>query len=114
MKERVQRVNHLIRRELGQILLREVDFPEGVLVTITRVDVSPDLNQAKVYVSAIPEDKGKEVLTILNKLIYSLQQKLNNKLNIRPMPKIAFFKEKQTIEAARVEELLEKIKKEDE
>ena len=95
-------------------MLREVDFPEGSLVTITRVDTSPDLNQSKVYVSTIPEQKSGEVLAILKKQIYFLQQELNKKLNMRPMPRIAFLEEKKTQEAGRVEELLEEIKKEDE
>lgn len=114
MKERVLRVNSLIQQELGKILLKEVDFPDGVLVTVTRVDTSQDLNQSKVYISTIPEQKSGEVLTILKKQVYSLQQYLNKKLNMRPMPRISFVEEKKTREAGRIEELLEEIKKEDE
>ncbi len=110
MAERIPRVNQLIREELGKILHREIEFPEGALVTITRVEASPNLIQAKVYISTMPENKKEEVLAILRKTLYSSQQKLNKKINMRPMPKIIFVEEETTVEAARIEEILEEIK----
>jgi len=112
MVERIPRVNRLIREELSQILLKEVDFPENVLVTVTRVETSPDLNQAKAYISVMPAQRSEEVLNILNRTIYFIQQKLNKKLNMRPLPRLLFSKEEKTREAGRIEEILEKIKKE--
>lgn len=113
MNQRIQRVNQLIKKELSQIILREIGFPKNALVTITRVDSSPNLIQTKVYVSVIPEDKIEDVLEILEKSIYDLQQILNKRLNMRPVPKIKFVMEKETVEAGRIEELLEEIKKND-
>ncbi|MBI2042440.1 MAG: 30S ribosome-binding factor RbfA [Candidatus Nealsonbacteria bacterium] len=110
MAERIPRVNQLIRKELGKILHREVEFPEGVLVTITRVETSSNLIQTRVYISTMPEIKGGEVLAILRTALYNLQQKLNKKINMRPMPKIIFIEEQATVEAARVEELLDEMK----
>lgn len=106
------RVNQLIKKELSQILLREVDFPERVLVTVTRVECSAGLSQAKVYISSLPKDKIQDILQILNKLIFFLQQKLNKRLKMRPIPKIIFAEEEKTKEAGRVEELLENIHEE--
>ena len=114
MAERLLKINQLIRKELGRILHREVEFPEGVLVTITRVEVSPDLNQVRVYISAMPENKEREVFTVLKKSLYILQQRLNKKLNMRPLPRIIFKREEQIREAGRIEELLEKIKSKNE
>lgn len=111
MTRRIQRVNQLIKKELSQLLLREVDFPEGVLVTITRVETSANLFQAKVYISAMPEEKLSKVLQILDKLIYFLQQRLNKRLKMRPIPRIIFMEEKATKEAGRLEEILEEIHK---
>jgi len=68
MAERIPRVNQLIQEELGKILHREIEFPEDVLVTITRVEASPNLIQ------------------------------------------IIFVAEETTMEAARIEEILEEIK----
>lgn len=111
MVERIQRVNQLIRKELSQILFREVDFPNNSLVTITRVENSRNLKQANIYISVIPESKTSNVLQILEKLIYYLQQRLNKRLKMRPLPRIRFIEEKKTKEAGKVEELLEKIRK---
>jgi len=110
MSLRIQRVNQLIKKELSQIIFREMDFPEKVLVTLTRVEASSNLEQAKIYISVIPQEKGREVLEMLNKSIYYLQQKLNQRLKMRPIPRIVFVEERKTAEAGRIEELLEKIK----
>jgi len=109
---RVEKVNSLIKKELGKIILKEIDLPPEILLTITRVEASSNLFQAKVFVSVMPEEKTEEIFKILNQNIFSLQQRLNKKLKMRPVPKISFVKEKRTVEAGRVEELLRKIKKE--
>lgn len=113
MARRIEQVNQLIKKELSQIILREIDFPEDVLVTITRVETSGNIFESKVYVSSIPADKSKEVLNILNRNIYELQQMLNHRLKMRPIPKIIFREETETHLAGRVEEILTKIKKHD-
>lgn len=108
MSKRIQRINELLKRELGQILLREVEFPQGVLATITQVETSSDLREAKISISVMPEIKREKVLQILNRQIYNLQQKINKKLRMRPVPRIKFQEEKEVKQAARIEELLEK------
>lgn len=110
MSKRIQRVNQLIKRELSQILLREVDFPKDTLVTVTRIETSVDLNQVRVFFSVMPENQTPDVLKILNRKIYTIQQILNKRLKMRPIPRIKFIEEKETKEAGRIEELLEKIK----
>jgi len=113
MSNRISRVNHLVQQELSQIILKEFDFPLGLFVTLTRVETSSNLIQAKVYISVMPEEKTKEILQILNRQIYQLQQKLNKRLKMRPVPRIKFLEEKKTSEAHRIEEILEKIKNEE-
>lgn len=110
MSNRIQRVNQLIKKEFSRILLREMDFPPNILVTVTRVETSANLQETKVYISTIPENQASRILKILNKQIYFLQQRLNRRLEMRPIPRIKFLEEKETKEAGRIEELLEKIK----
>jgi ribosome-binding factor A len=112
MGKRIERVNQLIKEELSGIILREIELPAGILLTLTRVETSVDLNQTKVFISVIPENKRKRVLKALEKSIYDLQQKLNKRLNMRPVPRIWFVEEKETAEAGRIEEILEELKKE--
>ncbi|HOC53665.1 MAG TPA: 30S ribosome-binding factor RbfA [Candidatus Pacearchaeota archaeon] len=108
---KIEKVNAFIQKELGNIILKEVDIFPGILLTITRVDTSANLIEVKVYVSVLPEDQSKEVMDLLNRKIYFIQQVLNKKLKIRPVPKIIFKKESKTGEASRIEELLMEIDK---
>ncbi len=110
MSDRILRVNQLLRREVSQLLLKEVDLPQGILATVTRVETTANLYEAKIYVSVIPEEETKRVLYVLGKKIYYLQQKLNKKLNMRPMPRIRFLAEKGTAKAGRIEKILEELK----
>ena len=110
VKNRILQINELMQRELGAILLRGVDFPENTIATITRVNASPNLQQAKVYISVMPEGKTKEVLKTLQRDIYAIQQQLNKRLKMRPVPKIKWVWETQTAEAQKIEQLLDEIK----
>lgn len=111
MTWRVQRINEVIKEELSKIILREIDFPDNTLVTITRVDTTSNLIKTKVYVSTLPDKNAEKVLKILNSRVYFLQKTINKKLRMRPVPQIEFKEEVKTKEAGEIEELLEKIKK---
>lgn len=111
MSKRILRVNQLIQKELSKIILREIDFPPRVLVTLTRVETSLDLNEVKVYVSCLPEKESQKTLSILERETYHLQKILDKRLKMKIIPKIKFVEEFKTREAGEIEELLEKIKK---
>lgn len=113
MFKRIQRINQLIKKELSQILLEEIGFPVDILVTLTGVETSADLRESKVYVSVMPEKEFQKIIKILNQNLKQLQQKINKRLKMKFVPKIRFLEEKKTREAARVEELLERIKNEE-
>ncbi|OQX00576.1 ribosome-binding factor A [Candidatus Parcubacteria bacterium A4] len=112
MVERVLKMNELIKKEISQIILKEYsgNFSD-VLTTVTRVETSGNLIEAKVYISCIPDPKSKEVLAELRREIYKIQQELNKRLRIRPVPKIIFVEDKMPQEAEKIETILEEIKK---
>ncbi len=106
MSYRREKINHLFVEEIGSIFLREIEFPSGILVSITRAETTDDFKDAKVLVSVLPFDKAKQVLEILIKNTYYIQKILNRKLRMKPVPKI-FFKIDPSIEkASKVERLL--------
>ena len=111
MRERIKKVNQLIKKELSWIIVKQIDFPSQAYVTLTRAETSVDLKSVRIYISVLPEKQIKQVLEILDKEIYNLQQKLNKRLNMRPVPKIRFVQERDTINAGRIESILETIKK---
>ena len=109
-KNRLLQINELTKQELGSIILKEVEFPKDTLVTITRVQTSANLIQAKIYISVMPESQISKVLQILNNQIFDLQQIINKRLEMRPIPKIEFKEDKETRKAEKIEKLLEEIK----
>jgi len=110
MSQRIQRVNQLIKQEISQLLLREIDF-DNILVTVTNVETSADLRQTKIKISVMPTEKGEPVLRILERNIFQLQQILNKKLYMKIVPKIRFVIDQVEIKAQRIEEILGKTEK---
>lgn len=122
MSDRIKKVNSLLEQEISKIILRDFYFPEA-LVTLTHVDSSANLIEAKVHISVFfthqsfseggPDKDIDKIVAILNKGAYSVQQKINKLLKMRPIPKIKFIKDQKISQAAKVEELLETLKKEE-
>lgn len=110
--QRIQKVNELLKRELGKIILKELEFPRDTLITITNVESSPDLREAKIWISVIPGNQISLALQVLKKNIYDLQKKLDKRLKMRPVPRIEFLKESKSEEAQKIEEILDKIREE--
>lgn len=111
-KERAQRFNELIKKELGEIIFNFLDLKSGVLVTVTQVLTNPNLFTSNIYISVYPSSEAKKILDKLNRSIYQIQQLLNRKLEVRPVPKIIFKHDKNPEEASQIEKLLEEIKHE--
>ena len=109
MSNRIEKVNSLLEQEISKIILRDFYFSEA-LVTLTHVDSSANLIEAKAYISVFPDEKIDKIIEILNKGIYSVQQKINKRLKMRPIPKIKFVKDNELIKAGKVEELLGQLK----
>ena len=114
MSNRIEKVNSLLEHELSKIIFRDFAFSPEILVTLTRVDTTANLIEAKVYISVFPEEKSAGIINALNKSIYDVQYKINRTLRMRPIPKIKFVKETETSKAAKVEELLVKARESDE
>jgi len=112
MVDRTDKINSLLEHEVGKILLKEFYFP-GTMITLTHVDTSANLIEAKVYISTYPETRLEEIVEILNKNIYGIQHQINRLLRMRPIPKIKFVKDKELIKVGKIEELLAKVKEED-
>jgi ribosome-binding factor A len=103
---RSERVSKLIREQLAAIIIREVDLPPGALATITEVEVDKKLEHAKVKLSVIPSERGTIVLKQLDAQVAHLQHLLTKKINIKPMPRIAFALDHGYENAAQVEKRL--------
>ncbi len=110
MNQRILKVNKLIKQEVGKIILTECDFPRNIILTITKTETSKDLRYADVFVSVLPPDKETEIMKLLKEEIYFIQQKLNQKLCMKPLPRIKFVIDKSGEDVSRIDELIRKSK----
>lgn len=85
---RLQKVNRLIQKELGDLLLVEAKKMPGVLISVTNVRVSADLSVAHAYLSIFPSEKSEELVSNINENVktvrYDLGKKLRNQLRVIP------------------------------
>ena len=109
LSHKIAKINELIKQEFGQILLREEEFGQGVLATILEVRTSPDQLNATIVFSVWPDDKGREVLKKLNARIWQLQQFLNKRLKIHPVPKMRFVINTDEAESQKIEKIIKKF-----
>ncbi len=90
MKHRIERVCEVLKRELGRTILRELTFPTP-LVTISGVEITPDLKQAHVYVSALgSEAQRQDVLTVLEQNRGMLQAQVSKRVVLKHTPHLNF------------------------
>lgn len=113
MSDRVIKVNSLIKEEIGKLILCDFSFPLGVFVTVVDAKVSKDLRYADVVLSIFPADRKEEVLDSLDECIYDLQQKINKKLSMKPVPKIRFEVDSSGEYVQKIEALIRKAKERD-
>ncbi len=114
MTRRTERINDQLREEISALVLREMKDPRiGGLVTITEVEVSPDLSHAKVFVSVLgSEDEKKSTLKALGAASGFLQRELRRRLTIRRMPELAFVADDSIAHGARILSLLNEARDE--
>jgi ribosome-binding factor A len=89
--QRVHRVQNLLRAEISTVLLRKLKDPRVHMVTVSEVDVAPDLKNAHVWVSVYGErEYREEALEGLRSAAGYIRKELMNVLNLRPMPFLTF------------------------
>jgi ribosome-binding factor A len=89
--QRAQRVGDQVQRELAQLLRDEVKDPRVGRVTITAVEVSPDLSHAKVFVTHLAgRDHADEAVQALQHTAGFLRSALSHRLNLYSVPQLHF------------------------
>ena len=91
MKHRLERVNEVIKRELSEIISREINFSAQTLVTLHAVDITADLRQCHVFVSVIGKpDQKSRVLSELEEHRGTLQRELAKRVVLKYTPHLNF------------------------
>ena len=112
--QRQLKVGEELRHLISNALLRSSFYDEHIEnnnITVTEVNVSPDLKNAKVYVMPLGGKKKLDVLNSLNKATGRLKKIISSNLSLRQTPKL-IFKIDETFEyAKKINDILDKIKK---
>lgn len=106
---RQQKVGRQIQKDISDIFLKEArHLIQGVMVTVSKVRVSPDLSFARVYVSVFPFAKSEATLVVLKKsssmIRFELGKRVKNQLRI--VPEIAFVIDDSLEYVERIENLI--------
>lgn len=90
---RQNRIARLLQKELSLIFQSQTRQMRGVMISITRAKISPDLSVCTAYLSIFPSERGEELLQNINNNVatirYDLGQKVRNQLRI--IPELRFF-----------------------
>jgi ribosome-binding factor A len=109
MKHRLERVSELLKRELSEMIARQLTF-SAALVTVQHVDVSPDLKNASVYVSAIGSDEEKAaVIAKLEEHRADLQHQVSRHVVLKYTPHLHFRLDDSIERGTRVIQILEEL-----
>lgn len=114
--KRADRVSDLIRQEIAELLLRRVKDPRLESVTITGVEVTADLQHAKVFYTILgnPSDEDKKNTAHgLSKARGFIRQELGKRLYLRFVPEIAFHYDASFEYGDRIERLLKELHKDE-
>lgn len=106
---RQQKVGRQIQKDISDIFLKEArHLVQDVMVTVSKVRVSPDLTFAKVYLSVFPFEKGEATLSTLKEnssmIRYELGKRVRNQL--RTVPEVAFAIDDSLEYVDRIEKLI--------
>ena len=105
--KRLERVNQLIKEEISTVLQRELKDPRLGFVSVTEVDVTPDLKYAKVYVSVLgPEERWASSLAALESARGFVWNWLRRHLDLRVTPQLAFRPDRSMEHAAHIQSML--------
>lgn len=109
--KRTERLNEQLRQEIALLVRDEVRDPRVGVVTITAVETSPELDHAKIYITALGDDQEKhEALDGLRSAAPFIRGQLGRRLHIRRVPELHFEIDRVLEEANRIEALLREVR----
>ena len=107
---RQNKIARLLQKELSIIFQEQTRFLHGVMVSVTRVKISPDLSICTAYLSIFPSDKGEELIKNITKNEKQIRYELGTRVRyqLRIIPELRFFIDDSLDYMERIDELLKK------
>jgi len=104
---RTDRINEQLKQEISLLIRDQVRDPRVGLATITAVQTSPELDHAKVYITALGDEaEREEILVGLRSAAPFIRRELGKSLQMRRIPELHFEIDRVLAEAMRIEQLL--------
>ena len=103
---RQNRIARLLQKELSLIFQSQTRAMHGVMVSVTRCRVSPDLSILTAYLSVFPSEKADEILRNITANEKTIRTRVRNQLRI--IPELRFFVDDSLDYIERIDELLKK------
>lgn len=110
--DRILRVNELLRREIGTMVFRLLDNSglDPAAVTLTHVETSRDLRQARVLVSVRDTEEGqRRVLGVLRKHRRAIQEQINRNVTMKYTPRLSFAIDSSIEKGHRILDVLDQL-----
>jgi ribosome-binding factor A len=111
--KRAERVSGQLRRELAQMIQREIKDPEVGLVSVSDVEVSRDLAHAKVYVTVFNIEHARTSIKALKRAAGFLRTRLGQELSMRNVPQLHFLHDDSVETGQRMDDLIDQAVKAD-
>ena len=107
---RQNKIARLLQKELSQIFQEQTRSLHGVMVSVTRVKISPDLSICTAYLSIFPSEKGEEMLNNITTHEKQIRYELGTRIRyqLRIVPELRFFVDDSLDYIDRIDELLKK------
>jgi len=106
---RPRKVADLIQRELSDLLRREVRDPHVGMVTLTSVDVSPDLSHAKVFFTLLDTGKKDDTNRALRRAAGFLRSQLAHRMKMYTTPELRFVYDESVERGDRISQLIDSV-----
>jgi len=111
---RVQRVGELLKREIGEILRRDLPVDQAGLTSVNEVEVAGDLQSAKVFVSVLGNaDQQKHAMRLLGEQRIPIQARIGRDLGLKYTPVLTFVMDDSIEKGNRVLQIIEELEQKD-
>ena len=110
---RNRRVAQFIKEELSVLIQRQFPMNQYGMVTLTNVDVSPDLKNAKVYITALNNSSHEQLITELNEQAGYFRHEISHMMTSKGVPAIRFIYDESIERAQRLTDIIDSVSNDD-
>lgn len=111
---RIEKVQEFIKQEISQIILTDLKDPRVGFVTVTRVEVTGDLRNAKIFVSLMGNDSEKtQTFKALQNALGFMRTEIGKRLHLKMTPELALMLDESLDHSVHIQRLLDEIKRDE-